>query len=249
MAYQTLVAQLQGSSDLSWRGVQSAFAPSGPVCLCGFEARSELELRLHVDSASVGTAHGDTPERRPRLGAAWLLYDVHAHIPQQGFVRVGRRRLTSRGARTESSTSSEERAVAEALPDVEALVPDGTHLTISSDNRAVQLVWERVVSARPTVRREVRTPEMGELRVARDAYRRMQRRGVRVEVSWEPAEHNRLRKGTADGGSTFWPASTWRATCLLARLQTEAGTMSYSTLACLTAPHALPTSGPLGAPR
>ena len=63
----------------------------------------------------------------------------------------------------------------------------------------MQLVWERVVSARPTVRREVRTPEMGELRVARDAYRRMQRRGVQVEVSWEPAEHNRLRKGTADG--------------------------------------------------
>ena len=51
-------------------------------------------------------------------------------------------------------------------------------------------------------RREIRTPEMGELRATGRVADRLSARGVDTVASWEQACHNRERRGTTDGSTS-----------------------------------------------
>ena len=77
-AYADLILALKGPDDDSWDGVPTIVPTERePICVCGSRFRSEFELQLHLQAAALGSAHDVPPERRPRIGMAYILADLH----------------------------------------------------------------------------------------------------------------------------------------------------------------------------
>ena len=85
---------------------------------------------------------------------------------------------------------------------MEKILPDGSVLLLSTDTDAMRRAYEATCVLHRASRREIRTPEMGELRATGRVADRLNTRGVDVVASWEQACHNRERRGTTDGSTS-----------------------------------------------
>ena len=170
------------------------------VCLCGATLRSAFELRLHVRGCEVGSNHDLPAEERPILAVAWVLYDIDAPSPYEAVVAAGQRRIPSRAAEHEQSTSAEQQAITIGLEDTCDRIPSDCVLLPSTDSQGMLRAFDATCCRHKSIRQEVKTPELGELRAARHVINALNARGVDVVTPvYEQAYHDRKKRGTTDG--------------------------------------------------
>ena len=87
----------------SWHEVTKTGMPLRYGCVCGLSFDSAFARTLHLRSAPVGTRHDIAPETRPRLSAAWVLFDADEPNVFRTVISAGAKRIPSRGRSMESS--------------------------------------------------------------------------------------------------------------------------------------------------
>ena len=197
--YNQCIRALSGPEPNGWKDVPKPSPAPMPACICGETFASELERQMHVDSAPHGTCHDVPPESRPRLSYAYVLFDLDAPSPFEAFIAVGAARIPSRAETHEHSTSAEERAMRIAYDETKDMMPNECNVLNSTDSNAMRLTVEATIMHEASPRKQARTPEMGELQAAAATIDELNKRGIDALPAWEPAYHNRVKRGTADG--------------------------------------------------
>jgi len=107
--------------------------------------------------------------------------------------------MPSRGRNPESSTSSEERAILLAVREESLRIPDNCALLLSTDSDGARQAIEQCCLKHKLARRAVRTPETGTLRAIDVIFDDLSARQIDATPAWEPACHDRKKRGTTDG--------------------------------------------------
>lgn len=183
----------------SWSEVNTIGLPLRYGCVCGRAFDSDFARDLHLRSAPVRTRHDIAPEARPRLSAAWVLLDADEPNVFRAVISAGAKRMPSRSRSMESSTSSEERAILLALREEADHIPPGCALLLSTDSDGARQAIEQCCQRHKLARRLVRTPEAGTLQAIDEVFDEMHTRHIDVTAAWEPACHDRKKRGTTDG--------------------------------------------------